>query len=144
MPAFLSSASGTSPCPSAGPRGHAAASTVSFPPSGGWHGELSAPTEGWLVGAQQCPKPCTYLEGQKGHEESTAQLFPTAESLRRGLRISYGCPGGQRRAEVGMQGQARIDMCATATVHPATHSAWPQCPLGALGTSPFCPWFSGG
>jgi len=57
------------------------------------------------VGTQQCPKLCTYLEDGKGREESTAQLFPTAENLGRGLRTSYSCPGGQRRAEVGMQCQ---------------------------------------
>lgn len=130
--------------PSARPRGHAAASTASSPPSGGWHGELSAPMEGWLMGPQQCPKLCTYLEGGKGHEESTAQLFSTAESLGRGLGISYSCPGGQRRAEVGMKGQACMDTCATAAVHPAVPDAQPQCPPGALDTSPFCPWFAGG
>lgn len=100
---------------------------------------LSVPTEEWLVGSQHCPKPCTYLEGGKDHEELTDWLFPTAENLRRGLRISYSCPGGLRRAEVGVQDQACMDVCETTTVHPAAPGAWLRCPLGAMASSSFCP-----
>lgn len=112
--------------------------------SGGWHRVLSGPTEGWFMGSQRCSKLFTYLEGGKGHEESTAQLFSTAESVARGLRFSYSCPGDWRKAEEGTQGQACRDMSTNTLVHPAAPSAQLQGSLRALDIFPFCLWLSGG
>lgn len=56
-----------------------------------------------------------------------AQLFPAAESLRRGLRLFLQLSWRLRRAEEQMQGQVCMATCAGAAVCPAA----PVLSLGA-------------